>query len=322
MTLPALALALATLAAPAAGSVPPEIEAAHAAAEASARAGDYRAAARGLREVVAALETLPADEAPPEEWTRALLRLAVLESTIGNGPAARAAVERALSIDPAVALDPETWSPAFRRELEAARVRVAARPRLVLRVTSRDGTGTAWVQGRALGPVPVEARLPEGSYRVAVGPPGALRTVTVNLTRDETVIVDAVSTSDLATVAPPQAEAPLAVQAPAPAGWMRPAGWTAAGLSAVAAGIATWQGVAAGRSYADAKAMLLPDGSLAPGVDPAAYTQAASAFATERRNAWIAGGSAVVLGAGAAALLLLAPAAPVEPSPGGIALRF
>jgi hypothetical protein len=153
-----------------------------------------------------------------------------------------------------------------------------------------------------------------------------VRTITVDLARDETVIVDA-------TVAPPASEAAAALAvkappvpgavAPSPAdGWMRPTAWATSGLAVVAAGIATWQGIAAAGSYADATGMLQPDGSLKPGVDPAAYASAASAYQSQRRNAWIAGGSAIVLGVGATVLWLLVPSSAVEPAPGGLAFRF
>jgi hypothetical protein len=234
-------------------------------------------------------------------------------------------VERALAIDPALSADPESFSPAFRRELEAARARVAARPRFTVSVTSRGGPGTAWVQGRPIGPAPAEVRLPAGRWRVGVGGNGAVRSVTVEVARDEVVVIDLAPPSSppppLAASAPP-AGPPLSIDATPPGEWMRPAGWTAVGLAAAAAGIATWQGLAAASSYDRASGMLLPDGSLAPGVDPEAYARASADFANERRNAWIAGGSAVVLGAGAAVLLLLAPSVPVAPAPGGLALRF
>lgn len=318
-----LALALTAPSDPARAVLPPEVEAAHASAEAAARSGDYRTAARRMAVVVADLEALPADQAPPEEWTRALLRLAVLESTVGDAAAARAAMERALAIDPSLAADPERFSPAFRRELEGARARVEARPLFTVSVTSRGGTGTAWVQGRPVGPAPASVRLAAGRWRVGVGSGGAVRTVTVEVARDEVVVIDLAPPSPPALAATaPSAEPRLSLESPPPGGWMRPAGWTAVGLAAAAAGIATWQGLAAASSYDRAAGMLMPDGSLAPGVDPEAYARASADFANERRNAWIAGGSAVALGAGAALLLLLAPSAPVAPAPGGVALRF
>jgi hypothetical protein len=327
----ATALALLLAASPAAAAPPapsqfPELEAAHVAAEASARSGDYRSAAARYQDILADLESRRAVDAPEAEWTRTLLQLAVVESTLGHGEASRTAMERVLAFDSAARLDPELFSPAFRREFEAARGRVALRPRFRLLVTARDGSGQGYVQGRLLGPVPVEARLPAGSYRVGVEAGTEVRTVTVDLARDETVIVDA-------TVATPIPAAPAALGvkappvpgavAPAPAdGWMRPTAWATSGLAVVAAGIATWQGIAAAGSYADATGMLQPDGSLKPGVDPAAYASAASDYQSQRRNAWIAGGSAIVLGVGATVLWLLVPSSAVEPAPGGLAVRF
>ncbi|MEY2667378.1 MAG: hypothetical protein RJA59_16, partial [Pseudomonadota bacterium] len=266
----------------------------------------------------------PAPEAPEAEWVRALLPLAVVESTLGRVDASRAAMERVLAIDPSARLDPELYSPAFRREFEAARQRVAARPRFRLQVTSRDGAGQGWVQGRLLGDVPAEIQLPAGSYRVGAGAGGAVRTITLELSRDERVVLDVTAP----VVAPPpdlsarQPAAPIPPE-PAPSGeWMRPAAWAATGLAVAAAGLATWQGIAAAGSFSEAKGMLQPDGSLKPGVDPADYAAAAASYQAERRNAWIAGGSALLLGGAATLLWVLAPASGVQPAPGGLALRF
>jgi hypothetical protein len=300
--------------------VPPELEAAHSAADAASRAGDYRGAAQRCREILADLEKRSAMEAPEGEWTRTLLQLALAESTLGNAPAARGAMERVLALDLAAQLDPELFSPTFRREFELARERASAQPRFRLRVTTRGGTGKGFIQGRPAGDVPVETSLPAGSYRVGVEVDGAMRTVTVELARDESLVVDSPAPRpDLS--APPPPTPPLQATS-TPGGWMRPAAWTTTGLAVAAAGVATWQGLAAAGSYSDAKAMLLPDGSLKPGIDPAAYAAKASAFESERTTAWIAAGSAIALGAGATVLWLLAPSIPVEPAPGGAAFRF
>jgi len=317
-----LALLLAAPTVAAAGPPPSDLEAAHVAAEAAVRSGDYRAAVRRYRDVLADLERRPATDAPEAEWTRALLQLAAVESVLGNGDSARAAMERVLAIDPAARLDPELYSPSFGRDFDAARSRVAARPRFRLRVTTRKGTGQAYVQGRSLGAVPAETRLPAGSYRVGVEAGGSVQTITLELVRDETVTLDVDAPAvvpDLAAKAPP---APPATDPSPPTDWMRPTAWVATGLAVAAAGVATWQGVAAAGSYSDAKGMLLPDGTLKPGVDPAAYASASSSFQSERRNAWIAGGSAVILGVGATVLWLLAPTSPVEAAPGGLAIHF
>lgn len=291
-----------------------------AAAEAANRAGDYRGAARVYREILVDLERWPASAATDAAWVGALLQLAVVEATLGNGRESRAAMERVLAFDPGASPDPDAFSPAFRKEFEAARARVAARTRFRLLLTTRSGTGQGSIDGRPAGAVPVELSLPAGTWRVGVEANGIARTTTIELWRDESLVVDVAAPPPVLAAAPPPPSESIAVEPPG--AWMRPAAWTATGLAAAAAGIATWQGIAAASSRSDAAALLLPDGSLRPGVDPAAYAAAADAFAVERRNAWIAAGSAVVLGAGAAVLFLLAPRSGVEPSPGGIALRF
>ncbi len=304
-----------------AAAAPVDLEAAHLAAEAATRAGDYRAAADRYRAILAELETLPAPEAPEPEWVRAWLGLAVVTSTLGQADASRAAMDRVLALDPAARLDPDHFSPVFRKEFEAARTRDASRPRFQLRVTTPDGSGRGWVQGRPLDPLPAGIRLPPSRYRVGVESGGRVRTVSIDLARDETVTLDP-SAPSLAAAPPPASSAPASAPTSGGGGWIRPTAWTASGLAVVAAGLATWQGIAAAGSYADASGMLLPDGSLRPGVDPAAYAASAADYQAERRNAFIAGGAAVVLGAGAIVLFVLAPGVPVEPAPGGVALRF
>jgi hypothetical protein len=318
-----VALAALTVASPArAASAPPEVEASRIAAEGAIRSGDYRAAARRYQDILASLESRPANEAAQEEWTRTLLELAVVESTLGNGPAARAAMERALALDPDLRLDPDLYSPTIRRELDAARARVASRPRFLLRISGGGAPGWAWVQGRSVGAVPTEVRLPAGTYRVGVEAGGRVESVTVELSADLSVVVDAGATAPPIDLAPKPPPAPVALDLSPPDPWIRPAAWTATGLAAVAAGLATWQAIAAAGSLADAQGMVQPDGSLKPGVDPAAYNAAMSAFQSERRNAWIAGGGALVLGAGATVLWLLVPSIPVEPGRAGLAVRF
>jgi hypothetical protein len=302
----------------AASSVPPELEAAHVAADAAYRAGDYRGAASRCRDILADLGERPAQEAPEDEWKRTLLQLALAESTVGNATAARGALDQVLAIDPSAQLDPELFSPAFRREFEQARQRVAARPRLELTVTTRSGKGRAFIQGRPFGDVPAAAALPTGTYRVGVEDGGGSRTVTVELARNESMVLDvAAPPPDLSALPPP-----VSLSVAPPRTGDCPTAWATTGLAVTAAGLATWQGVLAAGSSADAKAMLLPDGSLKPGIDPATYAAQVSEFDAQRTRAWVAAGSAVALGAGATVLWLLVPSAPIEPAPGGAAIRF
>ncbi len=295
-------------------------EDAHAAADAAYRSGAYREAAGRYREIVAALEGAPLDAAGARTWLTALLDLARAEATVGNGAACRAAMERVLTVAPDAILDPDVFSPALRKEFEQARARVAAQPRHRLRVTSPDGTGEAFVQGRAFGPVPAETSLPAGRYQVTVASAQGSGFATVDLRADDAVSIQPIPPPDL-RASPPQPVS-VAIERGGPEGWMRPTAWVTTGLAGAALGVSVWQAVAASSAYSEARGMLLPDGSLRPGVDPGAYAATLDAYASARRNAWIAGGSALVLGAAATTLWLLAPGAPVEPTAGGAAIRF
>jgi len=101
--------------------------------------------------------------------------------------------------------------------------------------------------------------------------------------------------------------------------WARPAALAAGGVALASAGVAVWQGAIAAQARSDAASLLLPDGTLRPGADPAAYDAAADRFAASRRNAWVAGATAVALAATSAVLWLVFDE---PPAPGGPAIRF
>ncbi len=305
------------------------------------RAGDYPAAISALASIVADLELLPPSAEAEAQWSRALLRLAHAEATLGRTDAARAAMELLLGIEADARPDPEQYSPSFRREFERARARVEARGRVRLTVASSGGAAEASVGCRPLGPAPAEARLPPGRYRVAVvALSGRAARASVDLVEDHTVALDLATPGETSLAARPLAPPdpaprgtpalpglgsaePLALRASVAngRGWMRPAAWTAVSLAAVSAGVAVWQGIEAGHYASEARALVLPGGSLAGGADPSAYTAATASYEQARSAAWIAGGAALALSAGAAVLFVLgAPA--VEPAPGGAAVRF
>jgi hypothetical protein len=246
-------------------------------------------------------------------------------------------MERALAVEPDLAADPEQFSPRFRRELEQERARqtLAARYRLSISVSAGGIPAAVRIDGKPLGDAPVEIALPPGRYRVEVQAGAVARSVAVDLSREERLDVDLVGTPAVAgggrtaggslsapLAAPAATGGGLSLRTEAPAGWMRPTAVAAGGLAAVAAGLAVWQGIAAGNARAEAGSMLLPDGMLRPGVNPSDYAAAEASFTSARRNAWIAGGSAAALTCGAVLLWVLAPEVAVAPSPAGLALRF
>jgi hypothetical protein len=114
-----------------------------------------------------------------------------------------------------------------------------------------------------------------------------------------------------ASPAPPAADPPPAAALPGSAaasaavprdGWMRPATWASAAAAAGLAGVAAWQGIAARGHARDASAMLRPDGTLEPGVDPAAYDRTRAAASSSRRWAYVSLGGAVAFAAAAGVL--------------------
>ncbi len=152
----------------------PELERAYGGALATYQNGEYEGSIRTLYAVVEDLERLPEGAEAYQQWVRALLRLAHAEATIGHVAGARAAMEKVLAVEPRHQPDPEQYSPTYRREFEAARVRVAARSRRSLTVTAIGRGGTVFVNGRPFGQTPVTAALPPGRYRVG-GAAGPLR---------------------------------------------------------------------------------------------------------------------------------------------------
>jgi hypothetical protein len=316
----------------AAPNVDDEAEATFRRAQSAYQSGDYAASARTLAGLIAGMEADGATPAPRDRWTRALLRLAQVEATLGHGAPARSAIERALAVEPGLAPDPEQYSPRFRREVEQARARLELAPRFRLEITSVAAGADVQIDGQPVGAAPVEVRLPSGRYHVGVRSGAGGGGARIDLARDERVAVDAGGPArpgagdrpaDLRlAAAPPPTGGGLSLHAEAPGGWMRPTAVATGGLALVAAGLSVWQGVVAASARDEASAMLLPDGMLRPGARPADYAAATASFETARTNAWIAGGSAAALACGAVLLWVLAPGAPVAPAPSGVALAF
>jgi hypothetical protein len=113
---------------------------------------------------------------------------------------------------------------------------------------------------------------------------------------------------------------------------MRPAAYVSAGLVGVFTAVAIQQGLSSSQASSEAAAMVGPGGSLAPGSDPAVYdglrsdARAAvydglrSDARASARNAYLAGGAAVVF-AVTAGVLGWKSRVPTE-EPAALALRF
>ncbi len=106
-----------------------------------------------------------------------------------------------------------------------------------------------------------------------------------------------------AAVAAPRSDAP---SRPRPA-WVKPVTIGAGVLALGLAGAAVQQGLSARSAYADADAMVLPGGILAPGVSPATRAAAIDRGDAASRNAWLTGSGALLSAAGAGLLWWLSP---------------
>ena len=83
-----------------------ELDRAYLGAVAAQRATDLQGAARTLQVVIDDLDQLPESEDAAAQRTRALLRLAYVESALGRKAAAREVIERLMRADPLVRPDP------------------------------------------------------------------------------------------------------------------------------------------------------------------------------------------------------------------------
>jgi len=168
-----------------------ELDRAYAGALVSYQAGEFERSVIMLRGLVDDLEKVPENPEAYAQWKRALLRLAHAAATIGLDDDVEASFDKLARTDPGLSPDPDQFSPGYRRRYEAARKRVAALPRRKLRVDSRGGPGTVFVNGRPVGAPPLEIDLPAGRYRVG-GAAGTARvpSVRVDLSDDRTVTLD------------------------------------------------------------------------------------------------------------------------------------
>lgn len=152
-----------------------EVDRALAGAVATYQAGDYDGAIRTLRAVIEDIERLPDSPEAFAQWTRAMLRLARAEQTVGQRAELQATLERLVRADPQVKVDLTQYPPSFAEHVDAARSRVAALPQRRLTVTSAQKGVTVYVNGRQVGAAPVTVTLPSGKHRIS----GALKDLRV-----------------------------------------------------------------------------------------------------------------------------------------------
>src|SRR5512138_130706 len=128
-----------------------ELDRAYAGAVAAYQSGDYEGSARTLRAVIDDLERLPESEDGFSQWTRAHLRLARAEGSLGRKGEAREVMEHLIRANPSVKADPELYPPSFAKQLDEVRAAIKAAPKRKLAVTAGGRPARVFVEGRDVG---------------------------------------------------------------------------------------------------------------------------------------------------------------------------
>lgn len=162
-----------------------ELDRAYAGALATYQNGDFEGAVRTLRAVIQDLDRLPAGNEMFSQWSRAMLRLARAEQTLGRGGEAREVLQRLVRANPTIKVDPNQYPPSFVKQVDQVRAEVGALTRRKLAVASTAKGAKIFVEGREMGTAPVTLDLPPGRYHVS-GTVGALRVpaIPVDLTEE------------------------------------------------------------------------------------------------------------------------------------------
>lgn len=168
-----------------------ELDRAYAGALATYQSGDFEGAIRTLRAVVEDLERRPDSPEAFGQWSRAMLRLARAEQTLGRRGEADAVLERLLRADPRTKVDPNQYPPSFARQVDEVRARLKTMKTRKLTVMAQKGV-RVFVDGRDVGPAPVTVDLGAGRHRVS-GLHDGLRIPSVSAdlsSEDQTVELD------------------------------------------------------------------------------------------------------------------------------------
>jgi hypothetical protein len=167
-----------------------ELDRAYAGALATYQNGDFEGAVRTLRAVIQDLDKLPPGAEMFSQWTRAMLRLARSEQTLGRGGEAKEVLERLVRANPTVKVDVNQYPPSFVRQVDEVRGQISVLRKHKLSVNSTAKGAKVFVEGREVGTAPVVIDLPPGRYRIS-GAVGNLRVpgVPVDLTEEGQSVV-------------------------------------------------------------------------------------------------------------------------------------
>lgn len=167
-----------------------ELDRAYAGALATYQNGDFEGAVRTLRAVIQDLDRLPPGAEMFSQWTRAMLRLARSEQTLGRGGEAKEVLERLVRANPTVKVDANQYPPSFVRQVDEVRGQISVLKKHKLSVNTTAKGAKVFVEGREVGTAPLVIDLPPGRYRIS-GAVGNLRVpgVPVDLTEEGQSVV-------------------------------------------------------------------------------------------------------------------------------------
>jgi hypothetical protein len=162
-----------------------ELDRAFAGALATYQAGDFEGSIRTLRAVIDDLERLPEGPETFSQWTRAMLRLARAEQSVGRRAEANALLERLVRAAPDIKVDTNQYPPSYAKQVEAVQAQMRSHGTRKLTVTAAQRGVKVYIDGRDVGMAPVTVSLPPARYRVS-GRAGDLRAPAVAADLSET----------------------------------------------------------------------------------------------------------------------------------------
>lgn len=162
-----------------------ELDRAYAGALATYQSGDFEGSIRTLRAVIDDLERLPEGSDTFSQWTRAMLRLARAEQTVGRRDEANKLLEQLVRAAPDVKVDLNQYPPSFAKQVDAVRTQLHAKGTRKLTVNTTQRGAHVFVDGRDVGAAPVTVNLPPARYRVS-GRAGDIRAPAVTADLSET----------------------------------------------------------------------------------------------------------------------------------------
>jgi hypothetical protein len=144
-----------------------ELDRAYSGALATYHGGDYEGAIRSLRTVIADLEKMPEGPEVFGQWSRAMLRLARAEASVGRKVEADEILDQLVRAHPDVKVDLTQYPPSFQEQIDKRRAQLTRLPKRKLEVSSTRKGVKVFVEGREAGTAPLTIPLAPGRYRIS-----------------------------------------------------------------------------------------------------------------------------------------------------------